>query len=77
VSCGGTGIRTSRLAVFSDRIEIDGLAIPYLYLLGMQAHNYLGAYPNVVEVVYATADGARGALLLLPEPDAWQDEAAA
>jgi hypothetical protein len=50
---------TSQLAAFPDRIEIDGLAISYRYLLGLEPHAFLGAYSNVIEIVYATADGAR------------------
>jgi hypothetical protein len=50
---------TSRLAVFSDRLEIDGLAIYYPYLLSIQANSHLGSYSHVVELVYATADGTR------------------
>jgi hypothetical protein len=50
---------SSQLAAFSDRIEIDGTAVSYFYLLGIQSYRYLGAYSHVLEVVYATADGAR------------------
>ena len=48
---------TSRLAVFSDRIEIDGVAIHYPYLLRLEAMPRLGEYPNVLEIAYAAAGG--------------------
>src|ERR1700719_1027335 len=50
---------TSRLAVFSDRLEIDDLAIYYPYLLDLHASTALGDSWNVLEVVYAPADAAR------------------
>jgi hypothetical protein len=50
---------TSRLAVFSDRLEIDGQAIYFPYLISVQARDRLGAYSHVAEVVYSTADGTR------------------